>query len=286
MLMEHIHFAGITERRPQSRRPTVPRIEGAPSDASDEPLLDALFAAAGIAIGAYRGKALRRRVPACLRWLRVATAEEAIARIQAKPALVPELLSVVLLGVTEFCRDRMVFDRMAAAVIPDLARRSGRLRVWSAACSDGPELYSVAFLLDRAGMLQRSELLGTDCRASALQRARTGTYPAALLERSDPEWRALLMPVCGGFAVPERLRLAVGWKQADLLRGPERGPWDIILWRNMAIYLQADQAAEIWAQLASQLAPGGYLITGKADHPPRLPDLHKCGPSIWKRVGS
>ncbi|MDX2080567.1 MAG: CheR family methyltransferase [Terrimicrobiaceae bacterium] len=283
MLLDHIHFAGSKERPARAVRRSPDLSRCAPSDDLEEPFLSELLRMAGLDGEAYRTKALQRRIPACLRWLRVPNPSAALERIRMNPSLVPELVSVVLLGVTEFHRDRPVFDRLALSVIPDLARRPGRLRIWSAACSDGPELYSAAFLLDRAGVLERCEILGTDCRGDALQRARLGIYSPTIIQRAELEWQTMFTPTPSGFAVPARLRRAIHWKQANLLAAVESGPWNLLLWRNMAIYLRPDAAAAVWERLAAQLAPGGYLVTGKADHPPRLRGLHKCGPSIWKR---
>ncbi len=66
----------------------------------------------------------------------------------------------------------------------------------------------------------------------------------------------------------ETFRRQVHWKVADLLAGVERGPWDIILWRNAAIYLQSRPAEAIWRRLVSVLAPEGMLVAGKAERPP------------------
>jgi chemotaxis methyl-accepting protein methylase len=66
----------------------------------------------------------------------------------------------------------------------------------------------------------------------------------------------------------EALRRQVRWKVADMLAGVEQGPWDIVLWRNTAIYLKPCPAETIWRQLTSVLAPEGVLIVGKADRPP------------------
>ena len=111
----------------------------------------------------------------------------------------------------------------------------------------------MAILLSEAGLLERSHLLGTDCRGDAIERARLGHYDAAMLKLVRCDAGQVLQPagaqhVAGaGVGVPTRtrrgrpveaLRRQVHWKVADLLAGVEEGPWDIILWRNTAIYLR------------------------------------------------
>ena len=75
------------------------------------------------------------------------------------------------------------------------------------------------------------------------------------------------------------LRRHVCWNVADLAGETAPGPWDIILWRNMAIYLNPGPAHALWGRLTGVLAADGFLIVGKADRPPRgfgLKPLCRC----------
>jgi chemotaxis protein methyltransferase CheR len=198
-----------------------------------------------------------------------------------------------LIGVTEFFRDRAVFEGVRTEVLLRLAGRAGTLRVWSAGCSTGEEVYSMAILLAEAGLLERSWLLGTDCRSDAIQQAHDSIYGAAALEPLDESIRAKYFEpvddgrsrrVCethqydqasGGWCVArtlrwrpvDALRRQIHWKVADVSRTVETGPWDIILCRNLAIYLKAEPAAKICTRLADALRPGGFLIAGRAGRP-------------------
>jgi chemotaxis methyl-accepting protein methylase len=67
--------------------------------------------------------------------------------------------------------------------------------------------------------------------------------------------------------IDARLRGAVRWLQSDLLGGPQPGPWDLVLCRNMAMYLQPIAAERLWRGIVSSLRPGGLLVLGKAERP-------------------
>jgi chemotaxis methyl-accepting protein methylase len=240
---------------------------------------------AGLPPGAYRHAPLQRRLPACLRTLRVHSVAAARRLLEDRPDLLPAAVSSLLIGVTGFFRDTAVFEGLRDKVLPSLAGRPGPLRVWSAACSTGAELYSVAILLAEAGLLDRSFLLGTDCRGDAIDRARLGLYDATTLtlvrratrdkyfEPAGQRWR----PVAA-------LRRQVRWKVADLARSIEAGPWALILWRNLAIYLTPDLVAAIWRRLAEALAPGGFLVVGKAERPPASLGLSALRRGIYQRT--
>lgn len=263
-----------------------PRALASVPDEESHRFFEALLAIAGLAPAAYRARSLHRRLPACLRRLQVASAAEARQRLEQEPELTRPLLNVALLGVTEFFRDAGVFERLQAAVLPELAARGGKLRMWSAGCSTGQELYSLAILLREAGLLERCELLGSDCRPDAVEEARTGVFPweeVAVLGEGRPE--RFFTRVGEAAIVRPVLRSAVSWKARDLLASAQPGPWHLILWRNVAIYLQPDTVAGVWDALIRQLAPGGYVVVGQADHLPPDPRVVRVAPCLYQHTG-
>lgn len=218
---------------------------------------------AGLDAKLYRHGPLLRRLPACLRTLKVRSTWEARRLLEQRPDLLPAAANALLIGVTGFFRDPPVFEEMRSVVLPRLALRGEPLRVWSAACSTGEELCSVAILLAEEGRLARSQLLGTDYRAEAIERARSGLYSEA---PPDEAIRRKYFESVGKFwRVAGPLQRQMRWQVADLAETAVGGPWDIILWRNLAIYLNPTPAERLWSRLAAALTPGGFLIVGKAD---------------------
>ncbi|ACB76853.1 CheR family methyltransferase [Opitutus terrae] len=290
MQFEHLFFEGIATA---PRRKSGCRTRALVRPGGDEPaeqvsgFIAALLQRANLSAASYRGPALHRRTAACLRFLGVASADEGLRRIECDPRLTQSALSVALLGVTEFFRDQAVFERLGSAVLPELLARRGRIRVWSAACSSGHELYSVAMLLAELGRLADAELLGTDCRADAIEQARAGAFDWEAVASLAPFRRERYFTRYGNSGlINADLRWATEWRQADLLAGVERGPWDLILWRNMAIYLEEAPAEEVWARLTRELAPGGLIVCGKADHPPAGLPLERIARCFYQLSGS
>jgi len=239
---------------------------------------------AGLDAASYRAESLRRRVPACLRALKLRTEREAQQRIARYPELLPDAVSSLLIGVTGFFRDPDVFDALRRCVLPALDRRRGQVRAWSAACASGSELYSFAILLAEAGLLDRASLLGTDCRADVIEQARTASCSIAVARETgdrffakyfEPGWRPI-----------EQLRRRADWKVADVLKVVEPGPWDIIFWRNTAIYLNPGPATLVYHRLVAELSPGGVLVLGKAERPPEtlgVVPVYRC---LYRKGGA
>ena len=152
--------------------------------------------------------------PACLRTLKVRSTEEARELLENRPDLLPAAVGSLLIGVTEFFRDPR-FSRACGRRFCRLAAGRGPLRVWSAGCSTGEELYSLAILLAEAGLLAGSFLLGTDCRTEAI---RAGPLRRSMTpRRARPAIREQVLRAGGqSWRVIEPLRRQVRWEVADL----------------------------------------------------------------------
>jgi len=288
MKFDNLFFEGVDAHTMRSKRraPTVFRRAPMPVlPVEIDTFFESLFRRAALSSLAYRDGALARRLPACLRFLGVSTVEEAWRQIEAEPALARAALNVVLVGVSEFFRDRLVFDRLRQNILPAVLVRNARPRIWSAACADGQELYSVAMLLAEAGGLGKCELLGTDCRPEAIDQARLGVFASAAVAGLDAHWRENFFIAVGNSVLIEpALRSMTHWKVADLFCTVEAGPWQVILWRNMAIYLEPPAAERLWKRLCEQIAPLGYLIVGRADHPPANLPLMRIAKCIYQKI--
>ncbi len=232
----------------------------------------------------YRLAPLLRRLPSCLRALRAGSLKDARRRLEGDPHAVPIALGALLIGTTSFFRDPEVFRDLEKTVIPALLQRHPRPRVWSAACSEGGELHSVAMLLAGHGALAPGRLLGTDFRARAIEAATAGRYSAEAALGVPPDLAARYLAPEGGHSVrvATAIRQTLYWEQRDVFDEEGMpGSWDLILCRNLAIYLAPPAVEALWKRLAAALSPGGFLVVGKAEKP-RLPGLHRIAHCIYR----
>jgi chemotaxis protein methyltransferase CheR len=198
------------------------------------------------------------------------------SRPLADPLWMP-LIARLTVGETHFWRDHACFDALEQHVLPELiaARHSRRvLRIWSAACSTGEEAYSLAILLDRL-LLDRATwdvtVLATDLSPRALETARRGLYrpwalrglPAAMRERYFRGRGAR------GIEVDPEIRRIVRFESANLAEPlpplVTRGAMDLILCRNVLMYLTPEAAGRAVAQLREALAADGWLVVAPAE---------------------
>lgn len=251
----------------------------------EDAFIRSLFAGAGLDASAYRPESIRRRLQACLRAVRATSITDARRALAANPALVPVAINAMVIGVSSFFRDAGVYDQVAFNVLPALFRSNrSPARVWSVGCSEGQELYSVAILLAELNLLDGCYLLGTDCRNEAIHRARDGIYDAAALRAVPRAWiEKYFQPQGDRRRVVPGLRTAVQWRTADVTRVQEPGVWDLILCRNMAMYLKPEASGKLWEMFQQALRPGGYLVLGKAERPANAKRLSPVGPCLFRR---
>ncbi|HEX5245231.1 MAG TPA: protein-glutamate O-methyltransferase CheR [Tepidisphaeraceae bacterium] len=261
--------------------PVVPSSAGA---IEEQAFLRWLFEQADLDCGDYKMETLRRRVPSCLRALRAASLSDARQILQRNPALVKVAVNSLVIGVTSFFRDSNVFDTLATEILPELTSRGSNTRIWSVGCSDGAELYSVAMLLAERDVLHRCYLLGTDCRSDAVKRASDGIYDADAMKNMPNALTGKYFVRDGNKSrIVPWMRTQVQWRSANVLEVQEPGGWDMILCRNLAIYLRADAAGKLWQKLLGSLRPGGVLVLGKAERPLPAEGVSVIGPSVFCR---
>jgi chemotaxis protein methyltransferase CheR len=231
----------------------------------------------------YRQETLARRLPACLRSVRARNVYEARAILETSPTMIYPAISTLVIGVTSFFRDPAVFSNLRENILPALVQKNRPLRIWSVGCSDGQELYSVTMILADLVLLNQSELLGTDCRVSAVRHAAAGIYGETEIRSVSAEMRQkYFVPNEAGWAIAPPLRTVVRWRSADVLKLMEPGAWDLILCRNFAMYLEPEVSLWLWQKLRRAIRPGGALVVGKAERP-AVEGLQPLSPCIFRR---
>ncbi len=187
----------------------------------------------------------------------------------AHPLWLP-LLDRLTISETYFFRDQGQIDLLKNKLLPELSREASgrRLRIWSAGCSTGEELYTLGILADGLGKSSGVELYGTDLNPAALEIARNGLYKERTLRNVPVALKAAYFEKeKSGFRILERLRDRARFMQRNLAQPEEfylRGI-DLIVCRNVLIYFQRDKLTRVVTNLFNSLRPGGILVTGHGE---------------------
>jgi chemotaxis protein methyltransferase CheR len=185
--------------------------------------------------------------------------------------LLEELVDALLNHETYFFRDRASFDLLGAAALPRLGAARGerrRLRIWCAGCSTGQEAYSVAMLLADSELWQgwSFDILGTDVSQATIARANDGLFSKFEVQRGLPVQQMVrhFTPDREDWRVTAELRRQVRFLRHNLL-DPPPGRFDLILCRNVLLYLAPELRRRAFERLASAIMPDGVLMLGAGE---------------------
>lgn len=246
------------------------------SDSSSRILAGLLEAKTGQQLTMNRRWRIETALSSLLRERGIATLDELITILVMgkEPGLAERVVEALLNNETYFFRDRAPFDLIARHALPRLAHRrhaTKYIRIWSAGCSTGQEVYSLAMMFAESPEQWRGwtiDILGTDVSSHVVDRARSGLYTQFEVQRglginqtirwfeeSEDGWRAI-----------EALRKQVRFQVHNLLESPPHpGGFDIVLCRNVLLYLTPEKRTLAFDRIAAASAPDGWLMLGAGE---------------------
>jgi two-component system CheB/CheR fusion protein len=195
--------------------------------------------------------------------------------LQENPQETDLLFKELLIGVTSFFRDPDVWEQLKGKVLPALlaTRPKGTtLRAWTPGCSTGEEAYSLAIVfkevLDelKAARTFSLQIFATDLDKNAIEKARTGVYPANITADVSPErLHRFLVKEERSYQMSEKIRETVVFAPQNVIMDPPFTKLDILICRNLLIYLIPELQKKLLPLFHYSLNPGGILLLGSAE---------------------
>lgn len=243
-----------------------------PSHGADR-LLSYLLAACHVECGAYEQTSLLRRLSARMFKLGLSDFDDYREFLIAHPQEFVPLLRAVRIGYTAFFRDAPLWAYVAREIVPRLLALKSEddsIRVWCAGCSSGEEAYTIAIVLAEAlgkeSFLRRVKVYASDISEEALLIARLGRYKEVSLRPIAHELRSLYFHKQNDwYEVDLDLRRSVIFSRHDLLKAPPISRVDLLICRNILIYLIPGRQSRVLADLYCALHERGFLVLGRAE---------------------
>lgn len=199
-------------------------------------------------------------------------------------------INLITTNETYFFREPRHFDFLRQHVLPHYRTRS--LKMWSAACSSGEEVYTLALVLAETLGLERDwEIFGSDISTRVLEKAAQGIYP---LDRGEKIPKYIMHKYClkgkgdnaGLFAIDQALRKHVRFGQINLnTQLPDIGHFDVIFLRNVMIYFPVETKAAVVERLAERIKPGGWLFIGHSETLNGVTNVvRQISPTIYRKM--
>jgi chemotaxis protein methyltransferase CheR len=235
-----------------------------------------IYSDAGIALNETKASLVYSRLSKRLRQIGMRSFRDYCALVGSNEGVAErrEMLSFLTTNFTRFFRENHHFEHLRKDVLPDLVTRAktgGRVRIWSAGCSDGQEPYSIALTL--LGMVPNAatmdiRILATDIDPKIIAQAKAGIYDPQAIETVDAAMRKQWFTPVGDrrFQINEQVKQLITFRELNLMaQWPFRGPFDVIFCRNVVIYFDEPTQARIWVRYADLLTAGGHLYIGHSE---------------------
>lgn len=238
-----------------------------------ESLLDYLKHHRGCDLTGYKRPSLVRRFGHRMRSLDINSYQTYLEYLQQHSEEYLALLNDVLINVTSFFRDSDAWSSLASDLLPKIIAEKQPdepIRVWSAGCAAGQEIYSVLILLAEAlgveTCLQRVQCYGTDADKVAVQQARQGIYSSLEVANiSADRLKKHFVSTAQGYVFSPQLRRTVVFGQHNLENDPPISRIDLLLCRNVLIYFKPEAQAAILIRLHFALKNTGFLLLGNSE---------------------
>ena len=246
------------------------------SDSSTRILAGLLEARTGQQLTMSRRWRIETALSSLLRERGIASLDELITILVMgkEPSVSQMVVEALLNNETYFFRDRAPFDLLQRYALPELALRrakSKRLRIWSAGCPTGQETYSLAMLFaeePEKWLGWTIDILGTDVSTACIDRARSGAYSQFEVQRGlgINQMIKWFEECADGWRAVEALRRPLRFQVHNLLEQPPHpGGFDIVLCRNVLLYLSPEKKTLSFERLASSMAEDGWLMLGAGE---------------------
>ncbi|HEY2859933.1 MAG TPA: CheR family methyltransferase [Terracidiphilus sp.] len=238
-------------------------------------VVDRLTEAVGIDAESLETGRIAWTIDSRCRHLHLSSATEYLELLRSSSAELDDLIDGLVIQETRFFRDPAVFEHIRVWAEEAAANTQGTLRILSAPCSTGQEAYSVAAILQCAGIPPSGFTIDAfDISRAALFTAARGIYAAGALQNIAPE----LQSACGvlrdrHWHMHDVLRSRIRFQRRNLAEPSaldDEPGYHLILCRNLLIYLHAGARAVLAGTLNRALLPGGKLIVGAGDRVPEL----------------
>lgn len=226
----------------------------------------------------FKPATVLRRIRRRMHLQHIEEAEDYLEVLRRSRPEVEALLDDLLIGVTSFFRDPDVFEHLDQHLLPEILEGKDvddSLRIWSVGCATGEEAYSLAMLVhEHVARSRRSptvQIFATDLSARSLRRARDGVYPRTIEDAVSAErLRRYFVAEQEAYRVSKLLREMVVFAPHDLLRDPPFSRLDLVVCRNLLIYLKSDVQRDVIELFHYALDPGGHLLLGTSETVDRL----------------
>lgn len=228
---------------------------------------------AGLPAGALKENFFVRRVERRMRARHATTLTDYLDILRGDSSEAEHLSRALNIHVSEFFRNPGLFDTLRTLVLPGVFSSHGEIGVLSLGCARGEETYSLALLIlgyfSEECVRRPVTICGADINEESLAKARTGLYTEKDVEKvPEPLRREYIIREGAGRRIDDRIRRMVRFEKINIFSDVLPRGLNLILCRNVLMYITRDEQGRIGRELCRSLKDGGYLVLGRSESLP------------------
>lgn len=214
----------------------------------------------------YKNNQMERRIASLMNKNKITNLLAYHKLLESDADKLNEFINMLTINVSEFFRNSEKFAELEKTYLPELLKKKRNLKIWSAGCSIGAEVYSLAMILDKLGVLSGCQLIASDFDKNIIKKAQSGIYSQLEVGTVLPEYKNYFTKVDNDkFKVKDNIIASVKFEQRDLLNSRFEVGFDLILCRNVVIYFTDEAKDKLYDEFFKSLISGGILFIGSTE---------------------
>ncbi|WP_027339612.1 CheR family methyltransferase [Halonatronum saccharophilum] len=239
-------------------------------------------------LSSYKEQRVERRINNLIAKNNLKNYEGCLKRLKESKEFQREFLEHMTINTSEFFRNPMNYKHLQEVLFPKLFAKKQKVKIWSAASSNGCEAYTLSIILKELGISpSRYQLKATDIDPSILEEAREGTYSNNALKRVPKDILSKYFTKKDNYyQLDKKIMAPVEFSKLNLLKDSYDKNIDLILCRNVFIYFTKETKEQLTTKLSNSLAKDGILFLGNTEYllQPEKFNLKKIYNSFYQKI--
>ncbi len=240
----------------------------------------------GIDFSYYKENTIIRRLERRVSINRFDTLEEYLIFLSESDKEKDILYRELLIGVTRFFRDSEAFESISKNILPFISKKKS-IRIWSAGCSTGEEVYSLAILinecLEKNNFECEVKIFATDIDRYSIELAGQGFYSDSVVADMDPLYLTKYFNRKeNGYQINDTIRKNIVFATHNLLKDSPFSKLDLIVCRNLFIYFKPEVQTKLLSMFYYSISPDGFLFMGSSESLGDMNEAFDCLDIKWK----
>ncbi|WP_148134906.1 CheR family methyltransferase [Candidatus Formimonas warabiya] len=241
----------------------------------------------GIDLGGYKTTQMQRRIEHFIERCKCSGHEQFLQLLKQNTAVKDQFIKYLTINVTEFLRNPDLFRYLETNILPGMVQKTGTVKIWSAACSNGAEPYSMSIIMQSSFPSKPFHIDATDIDDEMLQKAKAGEYMGDVLKNLSPQRLATYFEPNGpGVRIKKSVSAHVSFRKHNLLLDVYDKGYDLIVCRNVTIYFTPEAQEYCYQGFSKSLNSGGVLFIGASENifNYRKYGLERICPSFFRKI--